>query len=26
VRQVSDEPLWRGKQINLAAGQRVVVE
>jgi hypothetical protein len=26
VRQVSDEPLWRGKQVNLAAGQRVVVE
>jgi hypothetical protein len=26
VRQESSEPLWRGKQVKLAAGQRVVVE
>jgi TcpE family len=26
VRQESGEPLWRGKQVTLSAGQRVVVE
>jgi hypothetical protein len=26
VRQESDQPLWRGTQVNLAPGQRVVVE